>query len=90
MNTATKLAKLLGYHGADEPCVKIGEETYRCSFEDRSVLECDTSFEIKDAIGEGVCKVKSWIAHISLVLAAILAAGLLLGCICCCCDLISN
>ena len=79
MNTVTKIAKLLGYHGADEPCVKIGEETYRCSFEDRSVLECDPSFEIKGAIGEGVCKVKSWIAHFSLVLAVILAAGLLLG-----------
>ena len=97
VNTATRIAKLLGYHGADEPCVKIGEENYRCSFEDRivakktvAVLECDPSFKIKGAIGEGVCKVKSWIAHFSLVLAVILAAGLLLGCICYCCELISN
>ena len=84
VNAATKIAKLLGYHGADEPCVKICRYGI-CKICDRSVLECDPSFKIKGGYGVGVCKVKSWIAYIISGLMIVFAAALFLGCICCCC-----
>ena len=89
MDVATRIVRDLGYPGADEPCVKVGETLNRClvkqhgRFEEVPFLECDPFAGISGVVGGGVCKVKSWIVFLTL---GLIVAGLLglLGCLCSC------